>query len=231
VFTMSKNFSRDDREKCFPIVWQMMDLAFLTRDEGVLALEAKTDDPDIDPLLSVAISLITEGVDPVIVKAFLENILQTEQYEGYELLKSTIIIEGALSIQAGEIPKLIGIKLASYLGLEYVTKVKAESERRDNEALERLYASLQKSHAESEAFEKMILELDKHEIKEILRAVNTDELSSALKACGGEIVKKVMECVPRGLVSMLWGRLQVNQLDIAASVNAQNKMMAVYEER
>ena len=136
---MIRNFSKEDRKKCIPVVSQLVELSNFTREQGVSALGRRANDPDIDPLLSVAIKLIADGIDPMLVKGMLENILHTEQYEGYELLKGLIIVEGALSIQAGEIPGLFEIKLSTYLGLEHVSAAYAKEEKRKKDMQEKFH--------------------------------------------------------------------------------------------
>ena len=230
-FKMEKKFTIEEKEKCLPIIQQIVALAELTREQGVLMLEAETAKPEMDPLLKVAIKLITDGIEPMLVKGILENILTTEQYEGYDLLKGQIIAEGALSIQAGENPRLIEIKLATFLGLDYVLKATAELEKHEQISLEDYYSTLKKKEIpkESEPFESLFCRLSNRDIQSVLKETDQRCLEHALKTCGEETVRRMMSNLSRRLGGQILRGMKEKPDNLEASTQAQKKIIAVYE--
>ena len=121
---MNITFSKEDQKSCIPYMQQIVDFYFTALNEGVLALEEKATQPDVDPLIKLAVDLIVYGVDPKMVTDVLKYILElsSKQSETHEILKTKIIVEGMLSIQAGEHISIIEEKMAAF-GMDCNAKV------------------------------------------------------------------------------------------------------------
>ena len=112
-------FSDEEKDACLPIVGLLMECTDKARKEGILALEdfvVKTG----NDFLIFATMMILEGLDPEFVKGILETLLCTENFGGAARLERIIIIEGVLSIQAGNNPRILQLKLLSMLGERYL---------------------------------------------------------------------------------------------------------------
>jgi hypothetical protein len=228
---MNRRISDADKEKCLPVIQRLMDLRHLALCEGLLGLEAETGRMNLDPLLAIGIKLTVEGVDPETVQGILENILGAERYEGYELLKGKIIIEGVLSIQAGENPGIMELRLTSHLGLAYAAKTAFLSPERKEEVCEALYKSLniQESPAEGKAFEGMIHNLGNHDMGWVFFDVDMDTFISALKICGYETVRKVMGSVSAQMMFTMFAGMAATPDDLRESLEAQSRILAVHK--
>ena len=94
---------------------EIVNLANITRAQGVLALEQQIEKTD-DRLLQIGITLIVDGTDPEVVKNIIDTIIINTNKTGTELLSQLMVREGLLAIQAGYNPSIIKAKLLAYLG-------------------------------------------------------------------------------------------------------------------
>ena len=108
-------FTDEDRKQGIKAIHRMVALAQLARREGVLALEESVKN-DTSYLLKKGITLVSDGVCPEVVRDILTTLMTYSQYTNAELLERLIYVEGALSIQAGENPRIIEEKLSTFLG-------------------------------------------------------------------------------------------------------------------
>jgi len=122
----SGSFSRADRESCVPVIDKMMEYACLAREKGTDALKEKARQ-ESSVFLKNAFVLIVNGVNPELVKDVLSVMISSVGYTGSALLERMIMSEGALSIQAGDDPRIIKIKLACLLGEDFLAKVLEEN--------------------------------------------------------------------------------------------------------
>jgi flagellar motor component MotA len=102
---MLNNFTNAERDACLPIIDFFTECTRVARRQGVLALEEFALAQDND-FLKFAMMLVVDGIDPALVKGMLETLIGTENHSGQALLERVIITEGALSVQAGESPRL-----------------------------------------------------------------------------------------------------------------------------
>jgi hypothetical protein len=230
--TMNKKFSKEERETCIPIIKQIMDLALLTRNEGVLALEVMAQKPETEPLISVAIRLLVDGTDPVQVRLILEKIIESEQYEGSEYLKALIIIEGLLGIQAGEHPNLIQRKLSAFLGLDAVVNSMKEDDIHAKETMEDTLEHYKNitNPAESETFITLINKLSDREVQMLLKEVDMYSLADALKICDYKTMKKFMDNLSFRIGVLTINIMHSRAADNEKSFAAQKEIMEIFKE-
>ena len=95
------------------------------RREGLLALEELIDEEKLlqRDVFELGIRLVTDGTDASFVGRILSNIINLEQDADIKTLK-TIQKEAALSIQAGDNPRIMALLLNSYvnIGIEEAVK-------------------------------------------------------------------------------------------------------------
>jgi hypothetical protein len=115
--------SLSERLACLPLVEELVELANLARYEGLLVLEEKMAEMENDFLKS-GIALIVDGTDPAIVRELMNFRAIASQEVGAPLLHKVIIIEGVLSIQAGENPRIVEERLYCYLGEDVIASIK-----------------------------------------------------------------------------------------------------------
>ncbi|MCL2603488.1 MAG: hypothetical protein FWD90_03320 [Defluviitaleaceae bacterium] len=106
-----------ERASCMDVVETVVDLANTARKEGVLALEDRAVNMD-DPFIQKGLMLIVDGTDPELVYDILRVEIVTSQREGAALLRWVMALEGLLSIQAGENPRIIEEKLKGFIGFD-----------------------------------------------------------------------------------------------------------------
>jgi hypothetical protein len=224
-------YSKEDKEKCLPTIYRLIDLAEMARREGVLAMEASmTDEPD--PMLKIGIHLIVDGTAPEVVERILQNIIAAEAYKGYDKLKSLLIMSGVLMIQAGENPNLIVMSLASMLGIEYIEKLGdglTGLTSKEHFLLMLDGFKEQLSIVESAPFEKTFNALGNRDIQIILRETDKNDLTRALQTCGYETVERFLCNLSHRLGAVIMGVMKGIPADREMSLACQKKILAVYE--
>ena len=105
----------EEKKPVLDVINEIIDLANLTRKQGVLALEEQADKME-EGLLRLLIELICDGIDPQTVEKIADNTIFASFETGAKLLEQIIIKEGMLSIQEGENPMVIETKLLALLG-------------------------------------------------------------------------------------------------------------------
>ena len=116
---LSVPFTIGDKREAMETVELLYKLAKLTRNEGTQALGEYGINEAKPVFLKKGISMICDGWEPKTIKSILENHIKFSSHEGVELLKRLIIMEGLLSIQAGESPALILERMLSLLGDDF----------------------------------------------------------------------------------------------------------------
>jgi flagellar motor component MotA len=96
---------------------RIAELARTARENGLLALEDLCAHLE-PPLLRLGIRLVVDGTDPEAVEQALTIALHAGGYEGVELVRRLVIVDGVLGIQAGTNPTLLATILSAYLGID-----------------------------------------------------------------------------------------------------------------
>lgn len=92
-------------------------LARKARRDGLLALDedAQTATPG---LLRLGLRLVVDGADPDVVQRTCRIAIHADGFEGVELVRRLVLLDGVLGIQAGENPTQLAAQLSAYLGEE-----------------------------------------------------------------------------------------------------------------
>lgn len=96
---------------------RIAELARTARENGLLALDDVC--AELQPgLLRLGVRLVVDGTEPEMVEEALRIALHAGGYEGVELVRRLVIVDGVLGIQAGANPTLVSTILSAYLGIE-----------------------------------------------------------------------------------------------------------------
>ncbi len=127
-FTKKIQCSNKDKEECLDLITTFTSLADKARKQGILALEDEIDDLPPMFLLRKGLQLAIDGTEPEMIRTILERYILVGNYKGKELLKRVIILEGVLSIQAGDNPSIIHLLLGPFFGENFVEEyIRVES--------------------------------------------------------------------------------------------------------
>ena len=123
---MNNSFEFFERAKCsdeekktiLPIMLRIIYLLEKARRQGLLSLEDDVEKID-SFLLKIGLTLIIDGTDPELVRSILDNYMYSSYLWGKELLERMVIIEGIMSIQDGDHPRIL---LEKFEGIYIIIK-------------------------------------------------------------------------------------------------------------
>ena len=192
------NFTNADRDACLPIIDLLLDYANLARMEGILALEDYVHKHDNDFLTFVTM-MVVDGTDPALVRAIIENLINSSGYTGGALLERILISEGVLAVQAGENPHIIELKLFSMFGEDYLKKQGRFPPPPFGDILyeedlnRRIAALINKNNlSESANFNKTILEMSNRDIQFAIRETDPRVMATAIIGCTQEAARRLL---------------------------------------
>ena len=201
-------------------VKRVMELNRLARLEGLLALEEAVWDispEDKEEGLKQLIFLLVDGTDPEMIEGIGLARYYAGLYSDYEALRYFIYLEGALSIQAGENPRVVEEKLKSMLPpelyLQYSKQQEeeyVEEEKRKEEHLienlckgERLWNSGESGYYVSKLVDYLICDVTDKELQRIMREVDNFVLTLAMKGMSGEARKHIFSNLSERLAKLI----------------------------
>jgi flagellar motor component MotA len=127
--------SDSDKKKCLDIITTAISFSEKARREGLLALDDDVYDLG-NEFFKLGIQLVVDGTDPELVRNILELKILANNCKGYDLLSRAIILEGVLSIQSGDNPRIVREKLMSFLPDEFLAGKDAQSYFKSPDSLE-----------------------------------------------------------------------------------------------
>jgi hypothetical protein len=122
----------DEKEALGPLIRRLMDLDRKARAEGFLSLESELATID-DPLLSIGIRLVLEGVSGEALEEILATYLLVEDGSGWPFLKACVTVEGLLALAESDDPALMARKLLPYYGADRAIAALEELEKPSGE--------------------------------------------------------------------------------------------------
>jgi len=237
MLNLLKTFTKEEKDACLQIVDLLLDAANTARKNGVLALEEFVKNKNND-FFTFATMLVVDGTDPVLVKNIIEKLIYADDHKGSALLERILLMEGVLSIQAGENPRLIEAKLLSMLGEAYLKKRGHINFGSPGEGI--IYEDNPMSHIkellnkeilpEWADFNKTLLVFSNRDLQCILREIDQNDLAIALRGASEEAAKKLLDNLSARLAltileKMAWmGPLKTNDI-----TEAQGKITKVIE--
>ena len=109
---------QETRKQCSILVDEVnkiLELSELARRQGLLELEERIQSIDSDDFLKMGIMLVTDGTDADIFEEIMLSWFIGEAWHDYDALKAFIDIYGMCSIQCGELPRILKLRLISML--------------------------------------------------------------------------------------------------------------------
>jgi hypothetical protein len=206
----------------------MLGCADTARKQGVMALQEFAKEQGND-FLEFALMLVIDGTDPMLVKGILETLIDAGNHSGGALLGRLIIAEGVLSVQVGENPRILEIKLLCMLGEDFLKQrglfpPRARDYFNEMEIDRRLTAlTLPAPPPEFDEFNKTLRTMSRYDIQQTLKEVPTTDLAIALKGCGSDVAQK--------LCSSISGRIALIILDDAELMQpSTSEILAIHEK-
>jgi hypothetical protein len=223
-------FTRQEKEACLPIVDLMLECAETARKEGVLALEQWVTDKD--PFLKFVILLIVDGTDPELVQDIGETLIDSGGHTGSELLSRMMMMEGCLSVQAGDNPRIIVSKLLAMLGEQFLA---ARGHMKMNDFLndpvyqqQSATVGAQMGIPGSEEFCAVFDAMSNRDIQNILREVDIRELTVALKGMNGKTADHFLSNCSKRLGAMILETMEAyGPIPTEDVLAAQGRMMDI----
>ena len=126
-FTQRIQCPREAKQDCLPTVRQLVELAFIARQQGLLKMDEMVQDyaryPD--PFLRKAVNLVVETSDEDNIRKVLYNyILSTKHTANFQFLNEVIIAETMLALSRSEdLEFIFNYLVPSYFGIEYESSV------------------------------------------------------------------------------------------------------------
>ncbi|MCL2603427.1 MAG: helix-turn-helix domain-containing protein [Defluviitaleaceae bacterium] len=222
------DFTNAERDKCLPVVAQIIECANITRAQGVLALEEWCKQHE-NTFITFMLLMVCDGTNPELVRDIGVTLIDSGDYKGEELLSRLMTVEGVLSIQAGENPVIIEKKLFSMLGEKYLM-AKGYMSTDGNPhypEYERRYAAMAaKEGIPGSEFDAAFEALSNRDIQMVLRETDQHDLSLALKASGGTAAVKIMGNLSKRLAAMILEEMELmGTVTKADALTAQGKLL------
>lgn len=119
--------TREDKQDCLPVVRQLVALAYIARERGLLSMEEAVRDRARypDAFLRKAVELTVEIADTEKIGRVLYNLIITSKYMGnFHFLKNVVIAETMLSVSKSEDLDYVFTHLVpSFFGMEFAPMV------------------------------------------------------------------------------------------------------------
>ncbi len=143
VMSIAKNAFVSQEQDISETINTIVRFADKARREGLLALDQDADALD-DPFLQKGIRLVVDGTTPELVRniletelAFIANLVflpianKLKNKSAAEIFRKEAIIEGVLSIQAGDNPRIVQEKLKSFVSPKKRSEIQMPSRLRE----------------------------------------------------------------------------------------------------
>ena len=191
-------------------VKKVIELCKIARLEGLLALEEAVENISLESeeeVLKQLIILVVDGTDTDMVLGIGWARYYAGLWQDYRALRYLIYLEGALSIQAGDNPRLLEDKLKSMLPynmyLDYSIEQEQEYFEKEKNAKDNLIKNLCKGernwkHSEqgyyvSKLVDYVICDIPDKELQRVFRDVENTTLALAMKGMSGDARKHIFE--------------------------------------
>jgi len=189
---------------------EIIELSKIARLEGLLALEEAVENIVADSPkeeLKQLITLLVDGTDPDVLNGIGMARYYSNLYTDYQALKYLMYLEGALSIQAGDNPRILEEKLKVMLPpnmyLNYVKEQEQrqiQEEKRKEENLienlckgERLWNPGENGYYVSRLVDYVICDITDKELQRVMREIDNVDLALAMKGMSGKARRHIFD--------------------------------------
>ena len=185
--------SDSEKLQCMKLIDDLVNLSIMARRNGLLSL-IQVAEQGTSFLLNKGLQLVVDGVNPQVVREIMENYIISGDYDGIDLLKRCIILEGVTAIQQGFHPKVTKEFLLSFLGEDNYEIYQKEYGGGGQESLKSYLREIEDTPASSSKgslLDQAILNLANDDIEKFLMEINTADLAKTLKGMGGQAQIKI----------------------------------------
>lgn len=185
--------SDSEKLQCMKLIDDLVNLSIMARRNGLLSL-IQVAEQGTSFLLNKGLQLVVDGVNPQVVRDIMENYIISGDYDGIDLLKRCIILEGVTAIQQGFHPKVTKEFLLAFLGEDNYEIYQKEYGGGSQESLKSYLREIEDTPASSSKgslLDQAILNLDNDDIEKFLMEINTADLAKTLKGMGGQAQIKI----------------------------------------
>ncbi|MBR4027048.1 MAG: hypothetical protein IKJ01_05760 [Lachnospiraceae bacterium] len=192
----------------YETVKKIVELAYIARREGLLALEDAVWDialESAEEVLKHLIIMVVDGTEPQIVEEIGLSRYYAHLYTDYEALRYLMYLEGALSIQAGENPRILEerlkVMLPANMYLTYCVNLEKANEEKEREKKEHLIEDLCKGKRNwtqedsgyyvYKLLDYVICDITDNGLQRVMREIENVTLSLAMKGMSGEARRRI----------------------------------------
>ena len=223
--------TKEEKRPLLKTINEIIDLANITRREGLIVLEQKMKESD-DNFMKTGLELVLEATDPKFVKAIMKTLMITSFKTGAKLLKQLIITEGVLLVQAGTNPRIIGEQLLAYLGGDFTRQDLTNYEETEEEYKRLMQESDSWTPLEGLPEFENFLELSDHDIRLVMREIDIYDLCIALMGASKELKNHFLGNLTRRLCAVILKRMRLFVLGKSTKKEiqkAQQKILDILE--
>lgn len=214
--------STEDRRAVVPLIDAIVKAAEQARTSGLLSLERNLDGLE-DELLRLGLQLVVDGTDPEIIRDLLTTRVLSSNQKGKRLVEQLIIVDGVLSIQAGDNPRIIEARCFAFLGEDasqlhaaYASGVVAGRGAAAVDEFMKTDGQVSECFADS----RTLLVRDDRSIQNMLREVDMKQLAAAMDGMDHEVRAKILRNMSRrAAVLLVTGEMVAEPDPISTSRN------------
>ena len=207
MIKLNPTFTEADREACLSLIDRMVEMSEIARKDGFLALIDAVETEE-DDFLREAILFVADGYDIDELKRALQYMIIAEGVSGAALLGRFLVAEGVLLIHQAERAKNVLLRLCSMLGAKYVARWREEElEKERIHSLDQFYelvSNYNKYNGDLADFESALLGATDAAVQNALESFKTIIITSVLRGCTFEMIRKIMENLPKNRQSEIF---------------------------
>jgi hypothetical protein len=217
----STKFTTEQMEKVINAIKNVLKFHAIARKEGLLSLEeeCKSLDKEIEEkYFAELLILVVDGTDSILVREYALSRYFAANFIGHEGILYLIYLKGALMIKAGDHPVVVEQILEAMLPENvrklYIEKKREEFERfkeTEQEDLQKKIDSICSKNCEADEKEHTLLSeasiifenRTDQVIQRILREVDCNELTVAMKGLSGNACRKIFDNLSKRIAAMV----------------------------
>ncbi len=224
---------------------EIIRLSNIARKEGLLSLEEAVMDENMPEIilkeeLKKMVLLVVDGTDPEIVADICMKRYFANNYSGLKGLTFLVLMDGALDIQAGWVPRIVESNIRSYMPEEVnkeLDRMQAEEEAEKNKENLDIWETLYKSDCvynnTGYSYAGMltnfcIIGMRDEDVNMLMTRVNDGDLAILLKALDGAACKKIHDNVPEKRAQIIIEHMK--HWVLARYCDAEKSADAVFQE-
>ena len=212
ILRLNVQFSDEEKQLCLPIARQMVHLAIVSVEGGILGLESEVLSNDsYSTLTKIGMNMILEPAGSERMKKFFQHVILSGGYKGTDLLERLLIAEGFLAIAPDDfrmpngswalgppsyhVPTVVAYHVGAILGEEYIEELLATANKTDID-IDAYIDQYTSPLEESTAFEEKLLTLTNIGISHLLMPMDDFVLAMAFVGCSKSFIYYIQKKLP-----------------------------------